>query len=53
MRQMTSFKKIEKSLFDMSEQMPRSATQLAEIAEAGGQLGVRAEVFPALPKRLP
>ncbi|MDT2306582.1 phage tail tape measure protein [Paenibacillus larvae] len=27
----------------MSEQMPRSATQLAEIAEAGGQLGVKAK----------
>ncbi|MDT2266177.1 phage tail tape measure protein [Paenibacillus larvae] len=47
------FKKIEKSLFDMSEQMPEVQIQLAEIAEAGGQLGVKAKDISALPKRLP
>ncbi|MEV2340984.1 phage tail tape measure protein [Paenibacillus larvae] len=46
------FKKIEKSLFDMSEQMPRSATQLAEIAEAGGQLGVKAKDISSFTKTI-
>ncbi|MDT2305717.1 phage tail tape measure protein [Paenibacillus larvae] len=48
---MTSLK-IEKSLFDMSEQMPRSATQLAEIAEAGGQLGVKAKDISSFTKTI-
>ncbi|MDT2277410.1 phage tail tape measure protein [Paenibacillus larvae] len=51
MRQMTGFK-IEKACLTCPEQMPRSATQLAEIAEAGGQLGVKAKDISSFTKTI-
>lgn len=37
------FAKLKKGIKDMSEKMPQSATQIAAVAEAAGQLGVKKE----------
>lgn len=46
------FAQLEKSIRDMSKSMPESASQIAQVAEAAGQLGIKMENIEAFTKSM-